>query len=250
MKEPGKRAFTLIELLVVVAIIVILIAILLPSLSKARKQAGNVVCLNNLKQIITATLIYADMNAGRIYATPEPSNLHFAMPQGHIASPDNGGMYTDWGLLFETGVISPTNGKVGYCPLNTIYKYDQNCFMPKNNGYTRACYFTRNWYRGMNPNWAITIENINGAGNGSTVIQSLEQNREISRRSFIADLVNFWIPETYGFFHDSGFNVGFLDGSVQYIRFGGEKNYSEVLNYIPSFTTETRIFPDIFDKRQ
>lgn len=50
-KARAPAAFTLIELLVVVAILSLLLAILIPSLSAARAQSKRVVCLANLKQI-------------------------------------------------------------------------------------------------------------------------------------------------------------------------------------------------------
>lgn len=53
-----KHAFTLVELLVVVTIIVLLIAILLPSLSKTRQLAQRTMCASNLKQNGVALILY------------------------------------------------------------------------------------------------------------------------------------------------------------------------------------------------
>jgi len=44
------RAFTLVELLVVVGIVSVLVALLMPVLGRARRQANGLVCLSNVRQ--------------------------------------------------------------------------------------------------------------------------------------------------------------------------------------------------------
>jgi prepilin-type N-terminal cleavage/methylation domain-containing protein/prepilin-type processing-associated H-X9-DG protein len=68
MRTKQKRGFTLIELLVVVAVIALLIAILLPSLSRAKEKARTTTCLANLKQISNAMYFYSSDNDG--FANP------------------------------------------------------------------------------------------------------------------------------------------------------------------------------------
>jgi len=60
----SRRAFTLVELLVVIGVIALLIAILLPSLKKARETAVRTTCASNLRQIHGAVVMYANENRG------------------------------------------------------------------------------------------------------------------------------------------------------------------------------------------
>jgi len=62
----NPRAFTLTELLVVIAIIGLLMALLLPSLSKARQHARSAQCLANLSEIGRAVQMYASDSKGYV----------------------------------------------------------------------------------------------------------------------------------------------------------------------------------------
>jgi prepilin-type N-terminal cleavage/methylation domain-containing protein len=66
--KSRQTGFTLVELLVVIGIIALLVAILLPSLNRARDAAQTVACMSNLRQVHIALVLYGNMNND--YALP------------------------------------------------------------------------------------------------------------------------------------------------------------------------------------
>ncbi len=77
--RSSRRGFTLIELLVVIGIMGVLIAILLPTLARARTAAQGVVCQSNLRQMWNATLMYEGIYKEYL---PQHKLWYFALAQG------------------------------------------------------------------------------------------------------------------------------------------------------------------------
>src|ERR1039457_331786 len=76
LDHTAKRSagFTLIELLVVIAIIAILAAMLLPALSLAKAKAQALRCMNDFKQMQTATTMYTGDNTELFPPNPDDGN--------------------------------------------------------------------------------------------------------------------------------------------------------------------------------
>ncbi len=122
--QPG---FTLIELLVVIAIIAILAALLLPALSQAKERAKRISCLNNMKQMGLALVMYAGENSDSV---PVPDYAATSTGTGspwkayNLVEPTgsaNGALVdftatpaVNHGLFYSTKLI--TVGKTYYCP--------------------------------------------------------------------------------------------------------------------------------------
>ncbi len=104
-QQPGRRelrvsrthAFTIIEMMVVISILVLLIALLMPALSKARIHTRRMVCASNLGQLAAATTTYTNDYNGVF-----PPHRHCALNTGR-----------DWFNLLEEYGNSP---EVSHCP--------------------------------------------------------------------------------------------------------------------------------------
>jgi prepilin-type N-terminal cleavage/methylation domain-containing protein len=106
----GRPAFTLVELLVVLGVIVVLIGMLLPALTRSRQQANSVVCQSNLRQIGIAMLMYADQYDGFLFPSDMGYDAQHVIPYPDTGAP--GTIHNVWPLV----VFGVWNPPVMICP--------------------------------------------------------------------------------------------------------------------------------------
>ena len=119
-RASTPSAFTLVELLVVIGIIALLLAILLPALSKSREQAKTVQCLSNLRQIAHAAHAYAAEWKG--YTVPGYGDPATRTANGVTADAENyatvlvNGKYLPAPVLKNLSPDLPISNSVFFCP--------------------------------------------------------------------------------------------------------------------------------------
>jgi prepilin-type N-terminal cleavage/methylation domain-containing protein len=106
-REIRSRAgFTLVELLVVIGIIAVLISILMPALTRARRQAETVQCASNLRQVGMGLLMYADEHGGFLF----PPSMGWDTQQVYYKTSGDNGLIPGTPYNGQTNlVLNPAN---------------------------------------------------------------------------------------------------------------------------------------------
>ena len=131
--NPRRRAFTLIEVLVVIAVVMVLVALLLPVLNQGRASARSVRCRANLRTMQQGWAVYMSHSNGKIPHTRKET-VHPNVWDGLDS------VFPEAPLLF-----SAPEGSFNACP-------------SIENRYTTASYMTDRWGYAVNCWW------LNGSG--------------------------------------------------------------------------------------
>ena len=116
----SAAGLTLVELLVVIGIIALLIAILMPALTRARAHAVNVQCLSNLRQIGQICMQYAAEHKGWL-PPAQPDSIRNITAGGNIAANSgDGGANPAPSHRLRQDLFRRLKGGTGifYCPAN------------------------------------------------------------------------------------------------------------------------------------
>ncbi|HEY1790473.1 MAG TPA: prepilin-type N-terminal cleavage/methylation domain-containing protein [Verrucomicrobiae bacterium] len=225
IREWSERGFTLIELLVVIAIIAILAAMLLPVLSSAQERGKRAQCMNNLKEVGMACIMYAQENNDTFL----PATLNSGWGLNNPIEMNSNMLVQAYNIGFNTNSASTAAGSLA----PSIWTCSERPTLP-------AEQTAPVWALGYQYYGGITLWYPNGGATGVKAASPIKTTTSKAQWMLAADLVLYFAttsgakawgdPQATA---DSGFvslpvhhhgnspaggNELFADGSVSWIR--------------------------------
>jgi len=221
----GPRAFTLVELLVVMGVIGVLVALLMPVLSKAQEQARRTKCANSMNQVFTATRQYAlyagqmlpDLYAGIRDDTAKVNARYRTSHYARNTGPD--GKETPCGLWLLVSTKAAPMPEVLYCPNTKGSRRFGGSDNPtdKVSGAPQIAGYAYNLFPDTTDDNPSPPEIKRPAGlDADAVSNDTTQPRALAFYALLADIFLNELQMPHG--SRNGINVSYWDGSVQWVE--------------------------------
>jgi prepilin-type N-terminal cleavage/methylation domain-containing protein/prepilin-type processing-associated H-X9-DG protein len=229
LHSNSEGGFTLVELLVVISIIALLMAILLPALTKARKTARRVICLGNLKQMVMGWMVYAENNDGKLVnggqapapAETQPAIIAITEPYWCSSFPTTASTGYDWtaGLTYEVEIEKMKGG--------ALFRYIKDVKMYRCQEAPKTTHRTFVMPTSMNAAWVPAPDQTcypigKVAKRLGQITKSKERAVFFEERVITPDAFQFPIGtacalcDVIDYMHGNGANFAFADGHGEY----------------------------------